>query len=186
MVQKNSKNTELEIILNLLNKGRNHIRGISIDIGITHTTVLRKAHRLVNEGVLDRKTEGRNQTYFLKKTVKSANYIYMAENYKTNKLLNKYKDLNIILKEVAQAAKSELILLFGSYARFQAKNDSDIDIFIETRDKSMKQRLKIISNKINLKTGRFDVANDLIKEIIKNHVIIKGVEKFYEKTKFFE
>ncbi len=32
----------------------------------------------------------------------------------------------------------------------------------------------------------FDTKSLMIKEIIKNHVILKGVEYFYEKTEFFE
>lgn len=186
MVQKSSKNIKLEIILNLLSKGSNHIRGMSKDINVTHTTVLRNARQLMKEGVINSKTEGRNQICFLKKNVRSRNYVYMAENYKSNRILDKYKHLNVILKEVTQIANSELVLLFGSYAKFNAKRDSDIDIFIETMDRGLKEKLKHISNRISLKTGGFDLSNNLIKEMIKTHVIIKGVERFYDKTRFFE
>jgi len=43
-----------------------------------------------------------------------------------------------------------------------------------------------IHSRIKVKFGDFDLSSNLIKEIIKNHVILKGVEEFYEKTKFFE
>ena len=39
---------------------------------------------------------------------------------------------------------------------------------------------------LSVKLGKFDNSSFLIKEIIKSHVVLKGVEDFYEKTKFFE
>ena len=186
MVQNNYKDRNLEIILNLLRKKENHIRSIAKDLDISHTTILRKADELVKENVLDYKKEGKNKVFFLKNTLKAKNYVYMSENYKTNKALKKYPELSIIMKEIANNVKSNLIILFGSYAKFNAKTDSDIDIFIETKDTKLKEKLKQISKRINLKTGKFDLNNNLIKEIIKDHIIIKGVEIFYEKKEFFE
>ena len=52
--------------------------------------------------------------------------------------------------------------------------------------KEEKQILEAISSKVNVKLGRFDLKSLLIKEIILNHVIIKGVEEFYGRTGFFE
>jgi len=34
--------------------------------------------------------------------------------------------------------------------------------------------------------GRYDKENLLIKEIESNHIIIKGIEKFYKKNRFFD
>ncbi|MBI2141517.1 nucleotidyltransferase domain-containing protein [Candidatus Woesearchaeota archaeon] len=191
MVQKSTKtvklmNVELEIVLNLLRKGENHLRGIANDLGVSHTTVLRKAEALVKANALDYKKEGKNRVFSLKKTLKAKNYVYMAEGYKANKVLENYPELGVVMKDVLESTTSDLIVLFGSYAGFSAKADSDIDVFMETKDRSLKEKLKQISGKINLKIGKFDLSNSLIKEIIKNHAIIKGVEVFYEKTKFFE
>lgn len=186
MVQKSYKNIKLEIILDLLRNKKNHIRNVAKNLKTSHTTVLRKIRELLKENVLDYKQEGKNKIFFLRKTLKAKNYIYMAEIYKTNKLLEEYPQMNIILKDVVSKTNMKLIILFGSYAKFSAKEDSDIDIFIETRNKTLKEKMKMINNKINLKIGSFNVKNNLIKEIIKNHVIIKGLEEFYEKVGFPE
>ncbi len=186
MVQKDYDDIKLEVILDLLKTKENHIRGIAKNLGASHTTALRKIDELVKENVLDYKKEGKNKVFFLKKTLQAKNYVYMAENYKTNKLLEKYPELSIILKEAMLKTNSNLVVLFGSYAKFIAKQDSDIDLFIETKDRSLKSKMKEVSNKINLKIGNFDLDSALIKEIIKNHVIMKGIEMFYEKTKFLE
>ena len=40
--------------------------------------------------------------------------------------------------------------------------------------------------KLSIKIGKYDKSNLLIKEILKNHIIIIGVERYYEKNRFFE
>ena len=79
-----------------------------------------------------------------------------------------------------------MIILFGSYAKGIAKKESEIDIYIETTNNSIKERIKSINSRINVKIGKFDANSLLIKEIIKNHVILRRVEQFYEKSRFFE
>ncbi len=185
MVQKSDNYMELDIVLNLLKKGENHIRRIARDIGASHTTVLRKMQALVKGNVVDYKREGRNRAFHLKKTLKARNYIYMAEIYKTNKVIEKYPKLGIIMNELRGNVKAGLIVLFGSYANFTAKEDSDIDIFAETVDREAREKARQVSGKISIKIGKFDLQNNLVKEIVKNHAIVKGVEAFYERTGFF-
>ena len=76
--------------------------------------------------------------------------------------------------------------LVFSRTKFNAKKTSDIDLYIETNSKLLKKKIEKFNSKINVKIGKFDNKSLLIKEIIKNHVIIKGVERFYEKSGFFK
>ena len=46
--------------------------------------------------------------------------------------------------------------------------------------------MKEINSKLSIKIGKFDTKSLLIKEIIKNHVIIRGLEDFYERVEFFK
>ncbi len=185
MAQKYSKNMKMEIILNILTKSENHARGIAQDLNTTHTTILRKVQELLKENVLDFKKQGKNKIVFLKKTVAAQQYIYMAEHYKTDKILRTYPGLGIAVKEILKVTSAPLIILFGSYAKELAKSDSDIDLFIETKDRALQEKVKHINQKMSLKIGVFDPNNLLIKEMIKNHTIIRGVEVFYEKIHFF-
>ena len=75
----------------------------------------------------------------------------------------------------------KLIVLFGSYAKNLAKKDSDIDIYIETKNRNIKKVVEEIHPKINVKIGPFDLKSPLIREIIKDHVIIRGLEEFHGK-----
>ena len=184
MVQ-NRNNLNFEIIL-LLVRGESHLRGIAKSLNESHSTVLRRLNGLVKENVLDYKTEGKNKVFFIKKDLQAKNYVFNAERYKLIKLLSKYPTLRIILEEVLKKSKEKLIILFGSYAKFMAKKDSDIDIYVETKSRKVKKEIEFIHSEIRIKIGDFDLSSLLIKEIVKNHIILRGVEEFYEKIKFFE
>lgn len=179
MVQKRN-NIELEII-NVLLKSESHVRGIAKKLGESHSTVLRKLNSLKKENVIDSKTEGKNKIFFLKNNLLSKNYIQKAELHKLTKLLEKYPELGIIFEEIFKKTDETLIILFGSYAKELAKADSDIDIYIETKNRNVKKVIEDIHSKINVKIGTFDPRSPLIREIIKDHIIIRGIEVFYGK-----
>jgi len=186
MVQKYTrvKNIELEIILSLI-RGEGHVREIARTINEPHSTVIRKLSLLMQDNAIDYKQEGKNKVFFIKKTLQGKHYVFSAERYKFIKLLRKYPELSVILEDILKLI-NELIILFGSYAKFSAKEDSDIDIYIKTEDQKIRHKIKELHSKVNIKTGKFDANSLLIKEIIKNHIIIKGIEEFYERSKFFE
>lgn len=184
MVQ-NRNNLESEIILLLLREER-HLRGIAAQLRKPHSTVLRKLRVLQQENVLDYKKEGKNKVFFIKKNFQARNYVLNAERYKLIKLVKTYPELGAVFEDIIKNTKEKLILLFGSYAKFTAKKDSDIDIYVETASRKTKENLESIHSGIMVKIGRFDIRSGLIKEIVKNHVILRGYEEFYEKTGFFE
>jgi predicted nucleotidyltransferase len=183
MVQKRN-NMDSEIILSLLNGGL-HLRDIARRLGGSHSTIMRKLNVLVNENVLDYKFEGKNKVFFVKKNLQAKNYVFNAERYKLMKLVNEYPEIGVIIDDVLKKSGERLIVLFGSYAKFEARGGSDIDLYIETSDKKTKGRIESINSGINVKIGNFDMKSPLIKEIIKNHIILRGTEEFYEKTGFF-
>lgn len=179
MVQKRD-NLEMDII-ELLLKADNHVRGIAKNLNESHSTVLRKLNNLKKENVLDSRNEGKNKIFYLKKNLVSNVYVFSAELYKLTKLLRSNPKLSVILEEILKKTDEKLIVLFGSYAKDLAKKDSDIDIYIETKNRGVKKSIEDIHSKINVKIGTFDTKSPLIKEIIKNHIILRGIEVFYEK-----
>lgn len=179
MVQKRDS-LELDIV-ELLLRTENHVRGIAKKLNESHSTILRKLNNLKKENVIDSRKEGKNKVFFLKDNIISRNYILKVELHKLIKLLRKYPELGIIFEEILKKIDERLIVLFGSYAKGLAKKDSDIDIYIETKSRNIKKLVEDIHSKINVKIGTFDTNSLLIKEIIKDHIIIKGIEVFYEK-----
>ncbi len=167
-------------IIELLIKNDFHIRGIADKLRESHSTVLRKLNKLKKENIVDFRKQGKNKIFFLRKNLFARDYILHSEINKLDKLLKKNKWLEVVFNEVLDKTNSEMVVLFGSYAKESAKSDSDIDIYIETKNKNLKKEIENIHSKINVKIGLFDKNSLLIKEIIKNHVILRGFERFYE------
>ena len=178
-------NVKYEIVL-LLIKGKTHVRGLAHALKMSHSTVLRKLNELVKENILDYQTEGKNKVFYLRKNLQSQAFVFSAEHYKLTKLLRIYPELEVIIEELLKKTSNRMVILFGSHAKFIAKHDSDIDIYVETKNRKLKDKLEDIHSKLSVKIGSFDPDADLVKEIIKNHVILKNVEEFYEKIKFFK
>ncbi|MBD3355448.1 ArsR family transcriptional regulator [Candidatus Woesearchaeota archaeon] len=184
MVQKRN-NIKLDII-ELLIKEENHVRGIAKKLEESHSTILRKLNALKKDNVVDSEKEGKNRVFFLKKNLISRSYVYEAELNKLVKLLRKHPKLGVIFEEIIDKTDEKIIMLFGSYAKGLEKEISDIDIYIDTKNRNVKKLVEGINSKIRVKIGSFDAKSLLIKEIIKNHIILRGIEEFYEKSKFFE
>ena len=185
MLHMEQKDYKIEIVNELL-KNEIHAREIAKKLNINHMNINRKIKELEKENIVDFKEEGKNKVYFLKKTIEAKIYVFKAENYKLIRLLNKYPELRGIIEKIQKDKKIKLAIIFGSYAKGISKSDSDIDIYIDTMDKKIKEGVSLIDSRLSIKIGKYNRSNLLIKEIDKNHVIIKGVEQYYDKNKFFD
>jgi predicted nucleotidyltransferase len=172
--------------MDLLLKGELHPRAIADRLGTNHMTVIRTLNRLADGNVVDFRIAGKNKIYFLKRTLEGRNAVMTAEYYKLSKAAGRYPELRGIIRAVQEMAGLPLAVLFGSYAKGTAKADSDIDLFLETRDRKMKKDLQTRHSRLSVKLGEFDVSGLLAREMVKDHVILKGVERFYERTGFFK
>lgn len=179
------KDYSKEIVLNLL-KMTNHIRRLAKELQTNQMMISRKIKELEQDNIVDYKQEGRNKAYFLKKTLEAQESIFIAEHYKLIRTVKEYPSLRNIILKIKTDPKIKLAVLFGSYAKGLAHKDSDIDIYIETVNKELKKEIEQLNTKVSVKIGKYDPNSLLIKEIEKNHVIIKGIEQYYEKNKFFD
>ena len=173
-------------IIDCLLQKENHIRGLAKELKTNQTTVARKIKELHERNVVDYRQEGRNKVYFLKKSLEAFQMVLIAEHYKLFEILKKYPYLRKIFQEIKKDRRIRLAILFGSHAKEIATKESDIDIFIETKKKAIKKEVEGLNSKLSVKIGSFNTKNLLRREIEKNHVIIKGVELYYEKIGFFE
>ena len=178
------KDYKLEII-RLLLKDKSYVREIAKKLGTNHPVVLRRLNELLKSNVVDFSEAGRNKVFFLKNSIEARKFVFMAEEYALIQVLAKYPLLRNIVEKIQKDRRIKLAVLFGSYAKGLANKKSDIDIYIDTSDISLKKELVMSDSKLSIKIGRLNKDNPLVKEIEKNHVIIKGVEAYYEKTRFF-
>src|SRR3989344_5754069 len=184
MLHMAQKDYTSEIVLDLV-RDNSHLRAIAAHLSINHMMIARRIKHLIKENVVDFRVEGKNKLFFLKKTIEARNYVFSAESYKLNKLLGKYPSLRQIVEKIQADKRIKLAVLFGSYAKGIAKEESDIDIYIDTNDHKIKENLSLLHSKLSVKIGKYNKSGLLIKEIEKNKVIIKGMEVYYEKNNFF-
>jgi predicted nucleotidyltransferase len=178
------QNVSIEIIAHLI-RGDSYPRKLAKELGISHTTVLRKLRDLLDGNVVDFRTEGKNKVYFLKKTVEARVHACMAEWYMLGDLIERAPHLRSVVRTIQEREDIQLAVLFGSYAKGTAVQKSDIDVYIETDDREVKKELERRHSRLSVKIGTWDPENLLIQEIAKYHVIVKGVERYYERTQFF-
>jgi predicted nucleotidyltransferase len=179
------QNLTNEIIL-LLEKEDLHARALADLLVANHITIGRKLMDLRKDNIVDFRIKGKNKVFFLKRSMEGRNAAMIAEIYRQSRILSRYPILRGIFRKIQEMPNFTLSLLFGSYAKELAKTDSDIDIFIETMDNNVKKQVEKYHSALSVKIGPFDRNSPLIREIMKDHVIIKGFEAYFDKTGFFE
>ncbi len=178
------KDYKLEIVW-LLFQEKSHVRGIAAKLRTNHMIVARKTRELAESNVVDFVQEGKNKTFFMKKTAEARGYLLMAESYRLLQTLCMYPGLRGIIEKMQKDERIRLAILFGSYAKGVATKSSDIDIYIETEDRNLGKELQLLDSRLSIKIGEYNTKNPLVREIEKSHVIIKGIEEYYEKNQFF-
>jgi predicted nucleotidyltransferase len=178
------QNLTNDIVMVLL-RGPLHTRAIADLLGRSHATVIRKLQDMIAENVADFTIEGKNKVYFLKRSLEGRNAAITAELSRQSGLIAQYPQFRGIVRAVLDMQDVRLALVFGSYAKGTSHEKSDVDLYILTEDRTVKRGLEDRFSILSVKTGPFDTENPMIREIIKDHIIIKGVEDYFEKTKFF-
>ncbi|MBN2459776.1 nucleotidyltransferase domain-containing protein [Candidatus Woesearchaeota archaeon] len=179
------KQISYNIIEQLLKK-ESFPREIARELKTNPMSVIRCLHHLTNDNIVSFRQVGKSKVYSLKKTQEAFAYACIAEHNKRLKLFKKYPALAVLAEDILRSTSSGLIIIFGSYAKFNAKKDSDIDLYVETSDGKEKEKLEQIYSGLSVKTGLFDTESILMREIVKNHVILRGVEAYFGKIKVFD
>jgi len=118
--------------------------------------------------------------------------IYSVENKRTEQFLQENKSLNLLTKDIESIAYPFMIvLIFGSYAKKLQTKISDIDICIISDNlskvKELTSRLKLLPLNLELHTSEVEefesmldtVKENVAKEIVKNNVILYGINNYY-------
>jgi predicted nucleotidyltransferase len=180
----NQKRLEYDLILSTLDNPL-HGRAIAKALGSPLTTVQRSLASLSKANVLDHLTVGRNKLYKVKTNLAARQYVYAAEHHKLVQFLEKYPSLSPLFGELLEKTIARVVILYGSYARFATKPGSDIDIYVETTDTRPKKTLEQLDSRLSVKTGNFIKGDPIIEEIVRNHIILRGVEDYYERLGIF-
>ena len=177
------------------------INQISKKTGFDYAYANREINKLIKKGVISKKTVGNAHLCSLNlKNDETISIIFDYETRKKSYFYKKHKVLKTYFSDFFNEAKKYNIhsfLIFGSYAKESETKKSDLDILIILENKAQSGELsKSINDAFKLATveispiiiGRTDFIKMLTdktklnigKESLKNHVILYGIERFWE------
>ncbi|NOQ37772.1 HTH domain-containing protein [archaeon] len=183
--------SEIKIIRLLLeNKEmRFTIKKISEALDINYRIAHEKITKLEKEGLVAIESAGNSK--LCRFSGKFNEKVFEAEHLRRKELFRN-KDFLIIHNRLADLEYPFIVLLFGSYAKGTADKHSDIDILTVGGDeKEMHAVVSLLPDKIHLtavnykdfismaKSRGFNVVN----EVIKNNIILIGIEEYYRLLK---
>jgi len=179
-----NRNNELEIISLFRGnyKARFYLRELSKLSRLPLKTCQNTLINLEKAKILKSKIEGKNKYFSLNlENIKTKYYLQQAEIYLTDFFIEKYPLFKMFLKSLKTTAP---IIVFGSFAKFIANKNSDVDLLIIS-NKELKLLFHLLPFKphqINMTEKTFlkaiDQQEDLIKEIEENHIILNN-HSFY-------
>ncbi|MDP1695510.1 MAG: nucleotidyltransferase domain-containing protein [archaeon] len=155
-------------------------RYISKRIGMNQKTASNFLNKLEKGNILKFSIEGKNKYYFLNKfnsNIKEV--IKLIEINRKISFIEENKKLTGLFDKLEQRTQG-ILVIFGSYAQGTNTEKSDLDIFISGKISNVDDLEDLYNIKINIikSNKEFDKKEYLIMEIIKNHILLKGVEEF--------
>lgn len=167
-------------------------RKMSIDYKMIHTAV----QKLSKKGILIKKRQANLDLCFL--NIKGdPSLVYYGELLRANSFLQAHKEIASFFNAVREKVKTIFysLIVFGSFAKGTETAHSDLDLLIIAQSRKFGEEIErvITSEAILLKTkvhviiltetdfitGLKEKKPNISTEVLKNHLIITGVEAFY-------
>lgn len=165
------------------------IYAVSKKLNMNYRIVFEEIKKLEREGILTLKKIG--NTNLCTYNYRYAPLSVFAEQWRRNGLLRN-KSINVLSARLQRIENPFIIMIvFGSYAKNAQTKHSDIDIcIIADHGEAMKKALQIIrTTALPIHVLEFSpeeflsmlktTDNNVGKEILKNNIILKGIEAFY-------
>lgn len=165
-----------------------HLREIARKTKTDVNTTYPQLNKLEEMNILTSAIKGKNKEYAMNlDNIIAKYYLTMAEIFTAIRYLQK----NFVIKKVMTELDSQIddpIILFGSFVKGGYTKESDIDLFVIGQRRINKTVLEIgdlVGRDINIKfvdpnkflSGLRD-KDPLINEVVSNHMVLKGADKF--------
>jgi len=162
-----------------------YIREVYNNLNISVRTAKRILDGLERKGILTSNIKGNIRVFRIQKNQIARDYFTLTEQYKKILFLQK----NFLIAQIVEKITpfiDGIGILFGSYVKGNADEESDLDICIvgECNRSELQKNSKIYNISINIfhysfKLFEKDIFNDhLLKEVIQNHIIITQPDQF--------
>lgn len=185
--------TELRILSAFFPEGKERTtREIEEGSGYSHERAYSTLGILEKKGVLSKRKVGKALVYSINKF---DDVVYLAFAYysinRKNKFINQYPSVWKAVEDFMNTAKPEMVILFGSYSKGEAKERSDVDLLCVNGASEAEKIALSLRHEYNIRitpvvVKKEDFRNikrdnaELWDDVIKFGVILKGQELFYD------
>ncbi len=156
-------------------------RSLAKKLNMNQKTVSNLLFLLENQNILKFSLEGKNKYYFVNKNDSGVKEIIrLIEIDKKIKFLENHRIFKELFNKLEKKTNG-ILIVFGSYADYTNKKNSDVDIFVLGKISDIEFLEETYGIKINIvksTKNKFNKKEYFIQEILKNHVVLKGVEDF--------
>lgn len=178
----------IDIILNafLADYGAKlHVREMARMMGMNRQTTSETLKKMEDERILDSEISGRNKLYFINKSNQKAKILVEnAENRKKFDICARKREIARLVEYIDTPA---IVLLFGSYAKENERESSDIDLLVIGRKMDFKKfeketRREVQTFEVSEREflDRLAKKDHLVIEAIRDHVCLKNTERFID------
>jgi len=166
---KNNQYRILELFIENSNK-KFSIRGIARELKLSHVTVLNYIEEILKLGLIKKDSSTLYPTYYVNLDSES------LKEYKKNYVVYKINKSGL-LGYLENKFYPNVIVLFGSAAKGLDRKDSDIDIFVQAKEKDINlgEFEKKLGRKVHIifKQKISDLSKELLSNII-NGIVLYG------------
>jgi predicted nucleotidyltransferase len=166
-----------------------HIREVARYAGISVEAARNQLKWLEQMHVITSSQRGSNKDYVLNfGNIITKYYLVLSETLATIHFLDEYFLIKKVIDELASSIDG-IAVLFGSFAKGQARENSDIDLFIISERRIDPQAIstlaELIGREINVKFSTaqqfldgLKAAAPLEQEVVTDYVVLKGIDAF--------
>lgn len=166
-----------------------HLRELVRRLKLGIPSVKNHLNKLLKDRVIFQIREGRNLKFFLNfKSSKIVSYLYSVESLRLEKLPVARSAVSDLLSALEN--KPVIALIFGSYAKGDYRESSDLDILLVFNKikKDIEEKAKIVTARYSIrvqpvyltweefKRKFFDAKDVFIKEIKRSKILVSGIE----------
>lgn len=166
-----------------------HLREIARETKVDVKAVQLQLKKLEKINVLSGTLKGRNKEYCLNRGNSITKYyMILAETFASITYLGKYFEIKKLVGEMGDRI-GDVIILFGSFAKGEMTEESDVDLFVIAEKnidmRAVREAGSLIDREISVKSankkqflkGLMD-GDPLIMEVVSSHVLLKGLDDF--------
>lgn len=198
MIYMQLEKTDFEV-LNFLIKNINEeysIKEISEKIKRPYVKIHKSIKRLSNKKIIREIVKGKSHycSIYYKENI---DIVCFINSQRTKEILEKNKKIKLIVLDIFNSIKFSdyTLIIFGSYAKGTADKHSDLDVAIITSAENKEEAERVMNSikklsSIEIHSLEITYKNfiemlkskdgNVGKEIVKDHIILKGCENFYE------